>query len=258
MPFGNSVPRIKRWTPGIGEREQTMGKRPYTPIPDEWLEEMGELGDAEYGRLIRWCQTYNITGEEGKLNGNERFYLKRCKNALDRFLKVFDDLSNNRSEAGKKGADARWGKNGKGMANDSKPRQTDGKNGYTETNTNTNTKTNSITPPIIISPPAGDAPQKSSPKFSPPSVEDVREYCLQNCIDIDADQFVDFYASKGWKVGRNPMKDWKAAVRNWARRDRETGKNKPKYTKNGMPVKVGPLEGGDDLDRMARLFGVQS
>ena len=79
-----------------------------------------------------------------------------------------------------------------------------------------------ISPPINI-PPKGDAPQKTK-KFVPPSVEDVQEYCLQNCISIDAEQFVDFYASKGWKVGSQSMEDWKAAVRNWARRDREPKK----------------------------------
>jgi hypothetical protein len=37
---------------------------------------------------------------------------------------------------------------------------------------------------------------------------------------VDPEEFVDFYTSKGWKVGKNPMKDWKAAVRTWARRDK--------------------------------------
>lgn len=44
---------------------------------------------------------------------------------------------------------------------------------------------------------------------------------------VDPQRFVDFYASKGWKVGKEPMKDWKAAVRNWANRDKKpnpTGK----------------------------------
>lgn len=57
--------------------------------------------------------------------------------------------------------------------------------------------------------------------FSPPAVGDVAEYCSQNGYKINAESFVDFYESKGWMVGKNKMKDWKAAVRNWARSQRQ-------------------------------------
>ena len=57
-------------------------------------------------------------------------------------------------------------------------------------------------------------------KFSIPTVEEIKEYCTANGYSINADSFYDFYESKGWKVGSNSMKDWKAAVRNWARRDK--------------------------------------
>lgn len=51
--------------------------------------------------------------------------------------------------------------------------------------------------------------------FAPPSVEEVRAYCLERKNGIDPQAFVDFYASKGWMVGKNAMKDWRAAVRTW-------------------------------------------
>ena len=56
------------------------------------------------------------------------------------------------------------------------------------------------------------------PRFSPPSLDEVREYCTERGNGIDAERFVDFYDANGWKVGKNPMKDWKAAVRTWERR----------------------------------------
>ena len=56
-------------------------------------------------------------------------------------------------------------------------------------------------------------------RFTPPSVDEVRAYCKERNNSIDAERFVDFYTSKGWKVGNNPMKDWKAAVRTWEKRD---------------------------------------
>ena len=54
-------------------------------------------------------------------------------------------------------------------------------------------------------------------RFSPPTPHQVKEYCTEKGYAIDADRFVDFYSSKGWLIGKNPMKDWKAAVRNWSR-----------------------------------------
>lgn len=56
-------------------------------------------------------------------------------------------------------------------------------------------------------------------RFTPPTVEDVAAYCRERGSNVDAQRFVDFYASKGWKVGNAGMKDWHAAVRNWESRD---------------------------------------
>ena len=55
-------------------------------------------------------------------------------------------------------------------------------------------------------------------KFTPPTVDEVRDYCSERNNGIDPEAFCDFYTSKGWKVGKNPMKDWKAAVRTWEKR----------------------------------------
>lgn len=64
------------------------------------------------------------------------------------------------------------------------------------------------------------------PRFSKPSVGEVAAYASERgCPSFDAERFVDHYESNGWKVGKAPMKDWKAAVRNWIRND---GGSKPK------------------------------
>lgn len=65
-----------------------------------------------------------------------------------------------------------------------------------------------------------------SKKFKPPTVEEVRSYCEERKNGIDPEAFCDFYTSKGWKVGKDSMKDWKAAVRTWEKR------NRPKPIKN--------------------------
>lgn len=59
---------------------------------------------------------------------------------------------------------------------------------------------------------------KRSSKFQKPSVEEVREYCQSRGNGIDAETFINFYESKGWVVGKSPMKDWKAAIRTWEKR----------------------------------------
>ena len=57
------------------------------------------------------------------------------------------------------------------------------------------------------------------PRFSTPTIDDVRSYCQERGNTVDPDRFVDFYAAKGWKIGKDTMKDWKAAVRTWERRE---------------------------------------
>lgn len=56
--------------------------------------------------------------------------------------------------------------------------------------------------------------------FTPPSLEEVKQYCLERKNNIDAQHFIDFYSSKGWYIGKNKMKDWKACVRTWEQRNK--------------------------------------
>lgn len=68
-------------------------------------------------------------------------------------------------------------------------------------------------------PPPGSAPPPSPKRFVKPSVDEVRAYCTERRNGIDAQTWWDFYESKGWMVGSNHMKDWKAAVRTWEKRN---------------------------------------
>ena len=62
--------------------------------------------------------------------------------------------------------------------------------------------------------------------FKPPTVAEVDDYRREINARIDPGAFVDYYESKGWLVGKTKMKDWKASVRNWARRDAEANTTK--------------------------------
>lgn len=62
-------------------------------------------------------------------------------------------------------------------------------------------------------------------KFIKPTVEEIREYCTSRRNSVDAEKFHDYYEANGWKIGKNSMKDWKAAVRTWEKNTR--GSNRP-------------------------------
>ena len=52
-------------------------------------------------------------------------------------------------------------------------------------------------------------------RFVPPTLSEVSDYCKERNNSVDPERFIDYYESNGWRVGKNPMKDWKAAVRTW-------------------------------------------
>lgn len=61
-----------------------------------------------------------------------------------------------------------------------------------------------------------DAPPKKE-AFKKPTLEEVQAYCEERHNGVDAERFFNYYESVGWRVGKNPMKDWRAAVRTWER-----------------------------------------
>ncbi|MCD7733981.1 MAG: DUF6291 domain-containing protein [Clostridiales bacterium] len=130
--------------------------RNYVALPYEYLAEMEELDDEEFGRLCRGLLRYSMEGTPIQPEGNLRFYTRRVMNREDRFQESFDEQQRRRSEAGKKAANARWGKAGTlddnalspdsvGMPSDSKGMPSDGKNGQTETKAETKAETKTKT-----------------------------------------------------------------------------------------------------------------
>lgn len=94
-----------------------------------------------------------------------------------------------------------------------------------------------------------EIPRKTASRFTPPTLEEVQSYCSERKNGVDAQRFIDYYSSNGWMVGKNKMKDWKAAVRTWERNNfgsaPASGK---KYGANGIAID----ESKTDLDD---LFG---
>ena len=65
------------------------------------------------------------------------------------------------------------------------------------------------------------AREEKAKRFYPPTIDEEKQYCEERKNNIDPMAFIDFYSSKGWMIGKNRMKDWKAAVRTWERKRKE-------------------------------------
>lgn len=87
---------------------------------------------------------------------------------------------------------------------------------------------------------------KERRKFEKPTIEEIREYCREKSLNVDAENFYNFYESKGWVVGKSPMKNWRAAVCTWSRRERESPRRE-------SPRKESVLE--HNLKVMDTMFG---
>ena len=90
---------------------------------------------------------------------------------------------------------------------------------------------------------------RGSIRFQKPSLEDVREYCIRRGNRVDSEQFFNFYESKGWIIGKSPMKDWRAAVRTWEKREKEI----PQRKRSPLTKNESVLE--HNLKVMDQMFG---
>ena len=77
----------------------------------------------------------------------------------------------------------------------------------------------------------GETPKSKAKRFTPPALEEVTAYCIERNNSVDPQHFIDYYTSNGWLVGKNKMKDWKAAVRTWERNGYSSAKPSRPNTK---------------------------
>ena len=93
-------------------------------------------------------------------------------------------------------------------------------------------------------------PKENRVRFTPPSLDEVKSYCSEQGCAINPEQFINYYEANGWMVGKNKMKDWKAAIRNWASRDNGNLKGKQAGLKTSEYPKE-PTE--QETDRLKRI-----
>ena len=166
---------------------------------DDYLAKTARLTDEEVGRLFRALMTYHATHEELDMPGREWLAFDFIREDIDRQDKEYEEKCNKNREI-RLNAIENERKRKSTVVDEGEPYKDKEK----------------------------DKEKDKTKRFTPPSVEDVAAYCRERGNKIDAQTFVDFYSSKGWKVGNSPMKDWKASVRTWERsRDAPTQKPRP-------------------------------
>lgn len=76
--------------------------------------------------------------------------------------------------------------------------------------------------------------KRESSRFQKPSIDEIRQYCSSRNNSVDPEQFYNFYESKGWTIGKSPMKDWRAAVRTWEKREKEVPQRKREFRRESV------------------------
>lgn len=173
---------------------------------ESFYEAINELDDRDQLEVYRALCEYALTGTMPELSG--------VASAMFKLMKPQIDANNKRRENGKKGAE--YGKLGgrppkeKPQENHKETPKKPQENGKATPNVNVNDNVNVK---------EKENKKKSTQRFSPPTVAQVKKFCDDHGYHLDAQRFVDYYTSNGWMVGRNKMKDWQAAARNWAKKN---------------------------------------
>lgn len=188
--------------------------------------------NEEAGELIKALFAFAKRGEIAEFSGALKMAFIFMSQQLERDGLKWEETCNKRSESGKKGGRPAKAKESK-KTNCFLEKQKKAKEADTDTVTDTEKDTDTVTDKDTVI--NGD--DKSSPtptnqkRFVKPSLDEVKAYCQERGNSIDAERFIDYYESTGWKVGgKAAMKDWKAAVRNWERRRIDTNSTESYHT----------------------------
>lgn len=186
----------------------------YFPFYYSYRKKLEKLSDQEVGRLVRSLLEYGETGETEELAGRESIAFDFIADDINRAKAAYEErCAKNQRNIGK-----RYARQDDTTVYDGARTNTTVYETYqTKDKTKDKTKDNTL-------PPNGVSDTRAK-RFTPPTLDDVSAYVRERGSNVDPQRFLDFYTAKGWMVGKNPMKDWKAAVRTWEKRGSE--QNKP-------------------------------
>lgn len=175
------------------------------------------------GILLTAVMAYASGEEPPELDDITRMCFSFIQQQLDRDFQKYDETLERRRKAGSLGGQAKTSnaKQSQAMLSDAKQsqaNQADNVNVNVNDNVNVNGSDNGSENENENVIQKRESKERKA-RFSPPTLTEVQEYVEEMGYQMDADRFMSYYESNGWMVGRNKMKDWRAAVRNWAKND---------------------------------------
>ena len=186
------------------------------------------LPPEQYKNTLTKMRQYVEHGEEPEgLEPMEQMAFESLRAFMNENIKTYQRTIWANRQNGRKGGRPRKAKETDGFSE--KPTETHGEPNETHKNQSTkykvqSTKYTDSIESIDIDASASPSP-RASKRFSPPGLEEIEAYFAEKGgTAAQAEQFRDFYESNGWKVGKNPMKSWKAAASGWMSRDKESAK----------------------------------
>lgn len=214
-----------------------MKKRTSFVFYIEWARAIAHLDETTRCSVYDAIVEYEETGEVRPLSESAATAFAFIRLRLDENNEKFEQTSQRRAEAGKRGLAKRWNNTN---SNDSNCNNVIAKNSndsncyncYNEIanvaeNENENDNEN------VIKKESNKERKRGQAAFAPPSIDEVQQYVKSKGYDIDAEAFIAYYESNGWRVGRNPMKNWRSAVITWSRREHLV--NKPAPPRKSIP-----------------------
>ncbi len=185
----------------------------------EWEDAFDGQPNDVAGELIKAIFDYVRTdGVPTTNNDVVKAMFSILRPAIDRNLDKYEEIVEKRREAGRIGGLKKAEKYKQTLANvasDSKYKQTLANVAVSD----------SVSDSVSTNVDEKKSIKEKATRFSPPTLEEVRAYCQERKNNIDPERFIDFYTCNGWMAGKNKMKDWKAAIRNWARNEKKGGSN---------------------------------
>lgn len=179
-----------------------------------YAEVLEALTDEEAGRLYKAIAKYALDGVETPLEGYLAGYFQLIKPQLDANQKKYENgAKGGRPKKSQTETEEKPNRNQTETKKEPNENQTETKTEPTQ-NPMINDKCIMINDKYIK-----ENIKEKRKRFKPPTREELEEFAKANNLIIDIDRFINYYTSNGWKVGRNPMKDWQATARNWSRRE---------------------------------------
>lgn len=200
----------------------------------------GAITPEDLGSAVLAIASYIETGAEPEdLKPMAQVCYNLFKSKADRQKQKYDA----KVEAGRKGGTAKGNGKADGKQKEAKPTNRNLKpKPKTETETVTETGTSGG---MQGGDAAAAAPAPTAKRFVPPTQEEAAAYAREKGLTMDVERFLAYYSSNGWRVGRNPMRDWRAAMINWSRNDVERPPARPEKVLNAQKIQQRDLSEAD-------------